>query len=991
MDGFTPTYPGFPITAAMVTSGVFVPARLGTGSAITTKFLRGDGTWQTVVSGVDGFTGSLNTSSPNATVNVSRLLASGGTSSQDITIQPKGDGAFQLSLPDETTTGGNKRGQNSIDLQITRTAATQVASGNYSAIAGGSQNTVSGAFSGTLAGKSNIVSGNYSSAIGYALEVQTNHSCAFGTGGKILVGANNSFLFAGGQVAFLESTNTALFADVDVWIAATNGQPARALRFYEPNLSAGSFAGGHYSSFKAGVQAANITYTLPTADGSSGQALVTDASGVLSWGNVAAATGTLAQFASTTSLELKGVIVDETGSGSLVFANTPTLVTPVLGVATATSINGATITTTTGTLTLVNGSTLVTAGAFSNTLTTTGTTNVTLPTTGTLSTLAGTEIFTNKTLTSPTLTTPALGVATATSINGATITTTTGTMTLVNGSTLVTAGAFSNTLTTTGTTNVTLPTSGTLSTLAGTETFTNKTLTSPTFTTPALGVATATSINGATITTTTGTLTLVNGSTLVTAGAFSNTLTTTGTTNVTLPTNGILATLAGTEILTSKTLTSPTLTTPVLGVATATSINGATITTTTGTLTLVNGSTLVTAGAFSNTLTTTGTTNVTLPTTGTLATLAGTETLTGKTLTSPTMTTPTLGTPASGVMTNVTGTAASLTAGKATNIAGGTGGRIPYQSAADTTALLANGTNGQYLTSSGGTSAPTWTTSAGLTGFTASLNTSSPNNTDNASMILSSGGTTNQDAVVSPKGTGAFQLHLADSTTTGGNKRGTNALDLQTLRSANTEVASGVSSIVVGSSNTASETYSRAIGYANTASGYGSQAVGISTTAIGSYSIAEGFQSKANNDFQSSFACGQISALGDAQISVCVVTALTTNATQTEMSADSQSNAGRVSVPSGRVYAFEVRILGKRTDTGTDIYHGVIQGTIGNYAGTTALNGSTTTTVITNSSGTWSAVVTADNGNDRLAVKVTGQAAATIRWVASVRLIEVAS
>lgn len=44
---------------------------------------------------------------------------------------------------------------------------------------------------------------------------------------------------------------------------------------------------------------------------------------------------------------------------------------------------------------------------------------------------------------------------------------------------------------------------------------------------------------------------------------------------------------------------------------------------------------LITSGANSLTLTTTGATNVTLPTTGTLATLAGTETLTGKTLTSP--------------------------------------------------------------------------------------------------------------------------------------------------------------------------------------------------------------------------------------------------------------------------------------------------------------------------------------------------------------------
>jgi len=39
----------------------------------------------------------------------------------------------------------------------------------------------------------------------------------------------------------------------------------------------------------------------------------------------------LDQFAATTSAELKGVIPDETGSGALVFATSPTLVTPALG------------------------------------------------------------------------------------------------------------------------------------------------------------------------------------------------------------------------------------------------------------------------------------------------------------------------------------------------------------------------------------------------------------------------------------------------------------------------------------------------------------------------------------------------------------------------------------------------------------------------------------------------------------------------------------
>lgn len=82
------------------------------------------------------------------------------------------------------------------------------------------------------------------------------------------------------------------------------------------------------------------TLTFTGTDGS------TAAFGV---GGTVAYKGTdLSQFAATTSLQLKGVISDETGSGALVFATSPALVTPLLGTPTSgvlTSCTGLPLTT----------------------------------------------------------------------------------------------------------------------------------------------------------------------------------------------------------------------------------------------------------------------------------------------------------------------------------------------------------------------------------------------------------------------------------------------------------------------------------------------------------------------------------------------------------------------------------------------------------------------------------------------------------------------
>jgi hypothetical protein len=178
-------------------------------------------------------------------------------------------------------------------------------------------------------------------------------------------------------------------------------------------------------------------------------------------GTVAYKSNKLSVFSSTTSSEFAGVISDETGTGALVFANTPTLVTPVLGAASATSLNNVTVTTpaTSATLTLDNGSALITSGAYSVTLTATATTALTLPTSGTVTALGNSVTGSGNIVrdTSPSLTTPVLGVASATTVNKVTLTApaTGSTLTLGDGSTLSLAASktftVSNTLTFTGT------------------------------------------------------------------------------------------------------------------------------------------------------------------------------------------------------------------------------------------------------------------------------------------------------------------------------------------------------------------------------------------------------------------------------------------------------------------------------------------------------------------------------------------------------------
>jgi hypothetical protein len=109
---------------------------------------------------------STNSAAPNATTNVAAIVAAGANTNYDLTLHPKGTGALLADLPDGTATGGNKRGINAIDLQLSRSLNTQVASGSTSIIIGGINNTASGEGSIVLGGQSNIAGGRYSAVFG---------------------------------------------------------------------------------------------------------------------------------------------------------------------------------------------------------------------------------------------------------------------------------------------------------------------------------------------------------------------------------------------------------------------------------------------------------------------------------------------------------------------------------------------------------------------------------------------------------------------------------------------------------------------------------------------------------------------------------------------------------------------------------------------------------------------------------------------------------
>ena len=228
-----------------------------------------------------------------------------------------------------------------------------------------------------------------------------------------------------------------------------------------------------------------------------------------------------------------------------------------------------------------------------------------------------------------------------------------------------------------------------------------------------------------------------------------------------------------------------------------------------------------------------------------------------------------------------------------------------------------------------------------------------------------------------------------NSTVSGGNNNQATG-SASTVSGGSTNTATGNNSTVVGgNSNTASGLSSTAIGgQTNTAAGIGATVPGgRSNTATADYSQARGYGAVATNFAEDALAANSFATPGDAQASRMVLFRQTTDATASDLRLN---NAAPALCPENTSWAFRALVVARRADADGENATWEVRGAYKRDAGNTgALVGTPVVTSLgANGGNTWTLTVGSySTGNLRLIG--TGEAAKTVRWVATLDVTQV--
>jgi hypothetical protein len=295
---------------------------------------------------------SAATATDTITVNLDNTAVSAGSYGSGTAIP-----TFTVDAQGRLTAAGTASISTSFTAAADSGAALTISGGDTFTIVGGTGLTSVASATDTLTlnlDNTAVTAGSYGGAASvgsFTVDAQGRLTAASSTTIEIALGTNTSGNYVTSLVA---GTGVTLSNDT----ATEGGTPTIAIgqsvatsaspSFNGLNLNAAGtiiFEGTTDDAFEttlsAGDPTADRTITLPDVTGT-----------------VALTANKLSAFAATSSSELAGIISDETGSGALVFANTPTLVTPNIGAATGTSLVLSGDLTVNGTTTTINSTTV---------------------------------------------------------------------------------------------------------------------------------------------------------------------------------------------------------------------------------------------------------------------------------------------------------------------------------------------------------------------------------------------------------------------------------------------------------------------------------------------------------------------------------------------------------------------------------------------------------------------------------------------------------